>query len=281
MHARWRGAPDLIAPDLAAQVADDAEDLRGGLRFAAALFKAHLLPAALVRGLAADLAAHTGAGPAALHCQPLLAAALVALLQVGWGGCWVLQNSGSISDHCSMYLPEFRHLVRGSCCYPVTRCACECCLWSVFSGATRDLLAIIARGLRRSPSSMLGMDAVQCSAVQCSAVQCSAVQCSAVQCSAVQCSAVQCSAVHVLLRSALAIRDTPGIHPRHAGVRGRVRLRGRRSRPRRQRRGQHRHHGGPRPRGWARPAAPPGPRGPPRRAQGAAGGEGGGGKGRL
>ena len=72
-----------------AKVAHDAEELRGGLRFMAALFKERLLPHALVQSLAADLAAHTAAGgPVQLHCQPLLAVALVALLQVGllvWG----------------------------------------------------------------------------------------------------------------------------------------------------------------------------------------------------
>ena len=92
ISSTWHSAAVTLAqvthaalPDLArTQVAGDAEQLRGGLRFVAALFKAHLLPAALVRCLAGDLAAHTAAGPAQrLHCQPLLAAALVALLQVG------------------------------------------------------------------------------------------------------------------------------------------------------------------------------------------------------
>ena len=99
--ARQAGSPDgsngLI---WRAKVAHDAEELRGGLRFMAALFKERLLPHALVQSLAADLAAHTAAGgPVQLHCQPLLAVALVALLQVGllvWGfeavtgpGCYI------------------------------------------------------------------------------------------------------------------------------------------------------------------------------------------------
>lgn len=65
----------------ALQVASEAGELRGGLRFLAALLKEHLLPLALIHAAVVDLMSHTAPGPAAVHSQPMLALALASLLQ--------------------------------------------------------------------------------------------------------------------------------------------------------------------------------------------------------
>jgi hypothetical protein len=68
-----------------AQVAAEAGELRGGLRFLAALLKERLLPLALVHTAVTDLAGRTVPGPASLHSQPLVALALASLLQARAG----------------------------------------------------------------------------------------------------------------------------------------------------------------------------------------------------